>query len=66
MKKNKMSLCWGLSLIVIGVTTLVLAVSDIAGAELPDVIVRIMGGLELCALPVLVYTSVKTIKFRSK
>ncbi len=66
MKKNKMLLCWGLSLIVIGAATLVLAVSNIIGTELPDVIVRIIGGLELCALPVLGYTSVKMIKSRSK
>lgn len=60
--KNKNTLLWSISLIVIGVATLILAGSNIIGIELPDVIVRIIGIVDLIALPVLAYTSVKKFK----
>ena len=56
-KKN--TRLWGLSLIIISVVTIILAVCNIAGIGLPDAAVRIMGVLDICALPVLVYTSIK-------
>ena len=57
MNKKYMRL-WGLSLFVIGIVTVIWAVCNIAGIELPDVVVRIMGVLDICALPVLVFTSI--------
>ena len=60
MKKN--TILWSLSLIIISVVTVIWAVCNIAGIELPDVAVRIMGVLEICALPVLVYTSIRHMK----
>lgn len=60
--KNKNTLLWSISLIVIGVATLILTVTNIIGIELPDVIVRIIGIVDLIALPVLAYTSVKKFK----
>lgn len=56
-KKN--AALWCLSLIVISVITLIWTVCNIIGIELSDIIIRIMGVLEICAIPVLVYTSVK-------
>lgn len=60
MKKN--TRLWELSLIIISVVTVIWAVCNMAGIELPDVAVRIMGILNICALPVLAYTSIKHMK----
>lgn len=60
--KNKNDLIWGISLIVIGITTLVLAGSNIIGLTLPDAVVRILGIIDLIALPFLAYTTVKKAK----
>ena len=60
MKKN--TILWSLSLFIISVVTVIWAVCNIAGIELPDVAVRIMGVLDICAVPVLVYTSIRRMK----
>ena len=59
-KRN--NLLWSLSLLVIGIATVILAGSNIIGIELPDTAVRIIGVIDLIALPVLAYTTVKKIK----
>ena len=59
-KRN--NLLWSLSLLVIGIATVILAGSNIIGIELPDIAVRIIGVIDLIALPVLAYTIVKKIK----
>ena len=59
-KRN--NLLWSLSLLVIGIATVILAGSNIIGIELPDIAVRITGVIDLIALPVLAYTTVKKIK----
>lgn len=60
--KKKNNLMWGLSLMIIGIATIILAGSNIIGIELPDIAVRITGIIDLIALPVLAYTTVKKIK----
>lgn len=60
--KKKNDLIWGFSLIIIGVATIILAGSNIIGIELPDIAVRIIGIVDLIALPVLAYTSIKKVK----
>lgn len=60
--KTKNDLIWGISLITIGITTLVLGGSNIIGLTLPDVVVRILGITDLIALPFLAYTTVKKAK----
>lgn len=60
--KKKNALVWGLSLLVIGVVTIILAGSRLIGIELSDVVVRIIGIIDLIALPILVYTTVKKLK----
>lgn len=60
--KKKTDLMWGISLIMIGVATVILAGSNIIGAELPDIAVRITGIADLIALPVLAFTSVKKLR----
>lgn len=59
MNGKALNLIWSLSLIVIGVTSLILAVSNIIGAELPDILTRILGIADLIALPFLIFSTVK-------
>ena len=59
MMEKTLKFWWGLSLVVIGCATLALAVCSIAGIDLPDAAVRILGVLDLCALPVLMFTTVR-------
>lgn len=60
--KKKNDLVWGISLIIIGVATVVLAGSNVIGLKLPDIAVRIIGIVDLVALPVLAYTSVRKVR----
>lgn len=50
---------WGVSLLTIGVVTLVISFSNIFGVELPDVLKIVLGVTDLIALFVLVYTSIR-------
>lgn len=59
---KKAPVMWTVSLLAISVVTLVLAFSNIVGVELPDVWKRLLGVIDLIALPVLAYTSVKYFK----
>ena len=61
MKKKNDSL-WSLSLMVIGIATFVLAGSNIIGMQLPDIAVRIIGVIDLIALPILAYTTLKKVR----
>lgn len=60
--KNRNDLLWSISLLVIGIATIILSGSNIIGIELSDIVVRIVGVIELLALPVLAYTTVKKFK----
>lgn len=53
---------WAISLFVIGIATIVIAGASIVGIDVPDAIHRTLGIIELIALPVLVYTTVKRTK----
>lgn len=59
MSGKTLNLMWSLSLMVIGATSLILAVSNIIGAELPDILTRILGIADLIALPFLIFSTVK-------
>ncbi len=61
MKKKNDSM-WCFSLLIIGIATVILAGSNIIGIELSDVAVRIIGIVDLIALPILSYTTVKKFK----
>ena len=56
---SKKACAWAISLLVISIVTLVIAFSNIFGVELPDVLKRVLGVIDLIALPVLAYSSVK-------
>ncbi len=60
--KKANDLIWGISLIMIGIATIILAGSNIIGIELPVVLTRILGIANLIALPFLVYSTVKKAK----
>ncbi|MDE7290069.1 MAG: hypothetical protein K2N71_11310 [Oscillospiraceae bacterium] len=60
-KKNDLMWCFSLLIIVALAATIILAGSNIIGIELPDIAVRIIGIIDLIALPVMVYTTVKKI-----
>lgn len=59
MMDKKNTRLWSLSLFIISIVTVIGAICKIAGIGLPDVAVRIMGVIDICAIPVLVYTSIK-------
>ncbi|MCI8426694.1 MAG: hypothetical protein HFJ03_03995 [Lachnospira sp.] len=56
------TILWSIALLCISIATLIYAGSNIAGIKLPDVCIRILGIVELIALPVLAYTSIKKFK----
>lgn len=55
---------WSISLMVIGVATIILAAANIVAIELPDIIVRVLGVFDLVSLPVLVFSTVKKAKIQ--
>lgn len=56
------NLFWAFSLIAIGICTIILAGSNILSIELPDFITLTVGIIDLIALPILGYTTVKRLK----
>ena len=60
--KKKNDLIWSISLMLIGIATFILAGANVIGMELPDVAVRILGIVDLIALPFLAYSTVKKVK----
>lgn len=62
MDKKKIDLMWGISLMTISVVTLIWSIAGIIGAQIPDAAARILGIIDLIALPFLAYSSVKKLK----
>ena len=60
--KKKNDLLWSLSLMVIGIVTFILAGSNIVAIELPDVAVRVLGIIDLIAIPFLAFSTMKKVK----
>lgn len=59
--KNKIDLIWVISLIVIGISAILLAGSNIIGLALSDIAIRTIGVLDIIALPVLIVATVKKL-----
>ncbi len=55
-------LLWSLSLFIIATVTVIWTVCSMKGIELADAAIRIMGVLDICAIPALIYTSIKMRK----
>ncbi|MCR5110791.1 MAG: hypothetical protein K6B38_07760 [Ruminococcus sp.] len=66
MKNVKPTKAWAISLLVISICTLIISITNIIGADIPDMLKRILGVAELVSLPVLAYTSVKMFTVRDK
>lgn len=62
MDSKTINIIWSVSLIVIGITTIILAGVNIVEIELPDIVVRILGAVDLISLPVLAFSTVKKAK----
>lgn len=60
--KKKSEIMWSISLITIGIATIILAGTNIVGIDLPDMLVRLFGIVDLVALPILVYSTIKKVK----
>ncbi len=63
---KKINLFWSFSLIVIGVCSIILGGSNLLSIKMPDLAVRIIGIIDLIALPILAYTTVKKAKTYGK
>lgn len=67
LKKNKRTskttqVLWVISLIVLGISGVFFGVAGITGWVMPDVVIRIIGVVDILALTVLVFTTVKRLK----
>ena len=66
MKPEKLlTLLWSLSLMAVGLCSLVLSVSNLFSFPLPDLITRVIGIVNLVSLPLLVYSSGKKGRHKS-
>ncbi len=59
MKKSKVLIVWSICLMVIAVCTLVLSISNIMGASIPDVLIRVLGIIDGIACPILIVATVR-------
>lgn len=64
MNTKTINYAWVISLFVIGIANIMIIGVNIIGIELSDIVIRIFGLLELVALPILVFTTVRKIKNR--
>lgn len=61
MESKKINRMWGISLLAVGIATMILAGTGIVGIELPRIVVVIIGIVELAALPLLSFSTVKKV-----
>lgn len=61
-KSKMINRLWAVSLIVIGITTVIISVSSIIGIELSDIVQGILGVIDLISLPALALTTIYKIK----
>ena len=62
--EKKIRILWSVSLLIITCVSLIIAVSNMASLELPDIAKRVLGIVDLLSIPVLVYSSIKLRKLR--
>lgn len=60
--KKKNDFIWSISLLTIGIASVILFGSNVIGLMLPDAIVRVIGIIDLVALPFAAFTTVKKLK----
>ena len=57
--EKKYKLIWSISLLTISCITITISGCHLLSIELPDMVERILGIIDLIAIPVLIFTSVK-------
>lgn len=62
MNSKIINIIWSTSLFVTGIATIILAGANIIAIDLPDIIVRVLGVIDLVSLPVLVFSTVTKAK----
>ena len=62
MNEKALHTLWGVSLMVIGVATVLIVGSNLFQLQLPDSVTGLLGILELVSLPILAFTTVKKLK----
>ncbi len=63
--KSKMDRAWSISLIVVGIATVIICGSNVVGIDLPDWLTRFLGLTDLAAVFFLIFTTIrKTMKKR--
>lgn len=62
MNTKIINIMWSISLIIIGIATIILVGTEIIAIELPDIAVRVLGVIDLVSLPVLAFSTVKKAK----
>lgn len=61
--KRRIDYVWCISLFVVGIATFILNGSNLIGIDLPDWLTRLLGIIDLVAVFVLIFTTIrKTIK----
>lgn len=63
-KSKKYNRLWAVSLLIIVIVTIVVAESNMMGTKLPDIVIRILGVIDIIAIPILVFASVKKKEHR--
>ena len=66
MESKRTNRRWAISLLVVGIATVILAGSNLAGVRLPDIVLRIIGILDLIALLLLAFSTAKKMIKRDK
>lgn len=64
--RDKNELAFGLSLMIVGLTSIILNVTNLVGINLPDIIIRAVGLISLVAVVILVFNLVKILKKRKE
>ncbi|WP_050607386.1 hypothetical protein [Clostridium niameyense] len=59
-KRNRTT--WAISLLIVGIATIIICFSSIIGIKLPDILKRGLGIILIVAIPVLAYSSIKILK----
>ena len=63
--EKKVRILWSVSLLIIGCVSFIIAVSNMASFDLPDIAKRVLGIIDLLSIPVLVYSSIKLRKWNN-
>lgn len=64
MDAKKVKIMWSISLFIIGFTTFILAGANVVELKLSDIAVRILGMMDIVALPILGFSTIKIFKNR--